>query len=382
MTLKKWHKITLLILFSFATIGLIYYFNLSNRHKAIVKTRALHALNIIDSNWDKTVTENELKLESPSLLIDGIYKSMEGPKATQFFYLDYSKQDLMWMTGFEVKAKGAKNDTSISNDFICHMNIDYIEQEHHGRWNLLHRINRQYPRAISLSHGVESVMFPKGYGFPFFSDEQFFITTQSLNHNIEDAFFQVKHDVEINYSKDKTIKPLYPKTIFMMLPFNFENLDDLKNKTLENSCIPVETKNHTYFNKNGQALSGHWKLFQGEQKITNNATEQLAIKDTMRLQQITPHLHPLAKNFILKDVTANKVIYNCEVINHDSKIGLTKTPTLSSEEGILIYPTHDYELTLITNNTTDDIQDMMASMFLFFYDEEMDQKVKAYYNAN
>lgn len=382
MTLKKWHKITVFSLVIITTIGLIYYFNLSNRHKAIVKTRALHFFKIIDSEWSKSVTADHLKLQSPSLLIDGIYKSMEGPNALQNFYLDKSKQDLLWMTGFKVEAKDSKTNNSRSNDFVCHMNIDYIEQEHHGRWNMLDRINSQYPRVISLSHGVESVNFPEGYGFPFFSDEQFFIITQALNHNINDSIFQIKHNISIVYSEHKDIKPLQPKTIFMMLPFDINDPFNSEGKIMENSCIPMETKNHTYFDKNGQALSGHWKIFKGEQTFSYNATEQLAIKDTMRLHQITPHLHPFAKQFILKDLTSGEVIYNCEVINHENKIGLTKTPEFSSKEGVLMYPNHEYELTLVTNNTTNAPQDMMASMFLFFYDEEMDLKINNYYDAH
>ena len=47
-----------------------------------------------------------------------------------------------------------------------------------------------------------------------------------------------------------------------------------------------------------------------------------------------------------------------------------------------MYPNHEYELTLITNNTTNAPQDMMASMFLFFYDEEMGLKINTFYNAH
>ncbi|WP_298239242.1 hypothetical protein [uncultured Algibacter sp.] len=381
MTLKKWHKITIISLVIITTIGLIYYFNLSNRYKAIVKTRALHFFKIIDSEWSKSLTDNYIKFQSPSLLIDGIYKSMEGPNALQNFYLNQSKQDLLWMTGFKIEAVDSKTNDNRSNDFVCHTNIDYIEQEHHGRWNMLDRINKQYPRVISLSHGVESVKFPEGYGFPFFSDEQFFIITQALNHNINDSIFQIKHDISIAYSKKRDIKPLLPRTIFMMLPFDINDPFNSEGKMMENSCIPIETKNHTYFDKNGQALSGHWKIFEGEQTFSYNATEQLAIKDTMRLHQVTPHLHPFAKQFILKDLTSGEVIYNCDVINHKNKIGLTKTPEFSSKEGVLMYPNHEYELTLVTDNTTNEVQDMMASMFLFFYDKEMDLKINTYYDA-
>ena len=32
-------------------IGGIYYLNLSNKHKAIVKTQLLHCLGLVDNNW-------------------------------------------------------------------------------------------------------------------------------------------------------------------------------------------------------------------------------------------------------------------------------------------------------------------------------------------
>ena len=45
----------------------------------------------------------------------------------------------------------------------------------------------------------------------------------------------------------------------------------------------------------------------------------------------------------------------------------------SSESGVWMYQNHEYELVLDVNNTTTTNQDMMGSMFLFFYDEELDR---------
>lgn len=379
--MKKKLKIIILISVLLSTVGLIYYFNLSNRHKAIVKTRALHFFNIINSNWEKTTNKDTIKLSSPSLLIDNVYKSMEGPKTIQTFSLNEDQEQLLWMTGFSIQAKDLKRDSLISNDFICHMNIDYIEQEHHGRWNMLDRINRQYPRLISLSHGIERIDFPKGYGYPFFSNEKFNMATQSLNHNIKDSTFLINHEIFIKYNHEKNIKPLQPKNIFMMLPFDINN-PDKKLKDISNSCIPLETKNHTYFNDNGQAFSGHWKIDSGKQFFKCKVTDQLNIKDTVTLHQITPHLHPFAEKLVLKDITTNTDIYTCNVINHKDRIGLAQTLGFSSEKGITMYPDHEYEINLVTNNTSGKTQDMMASMFLFLYDKEMHTKITKYYNAN
>ncbi len=45
----------------------------------------------------------------------------------------------------------------------------------------------------------------------------------------------------------------------------------------------------------------------------------------------------------------------------------------SSESGVWMMQNHSYELVLEVNNTTTIDQDMMGSMFLFFYDEEFDR---------
>lgn len=380
--MKKCYKIIFIVFCSLIFFGAIYYISLSNRHQAIIKTRLLHSLHIIDPEWSKNTTTKNIQLTSPSFLIDNIYKSMEGPKASTFFTLAPEKDELNWMTGYSVNALNPINNKQLSNDLVCHFNIDYQDQEHHGKWNLLDRVNKQYPRLLSLSHGIESINFPIGFGYPFFSNEKFFITTQVLNHNIIDSTFNIKHEINIKYTTKKTLKPLYPKTIYMMLPFNMDGIDKPFNKIPENSCIPVETKNHTYFNKSGETLSGHWKIFKEEKKYTYDTTKQLGIKDTVTVHQIVPHLHPFAKKFSLIDKTNNSIIYSCDVINHENKIGLTSTPSLSSEKGVIMYPTHQYELELITNSPLDEPQDMMASLFLFLYDKELDLKIKKFNHEN
>jgi len=382
MAFKKCYKITFSILCLLIVSGTIYYSLLSNRHQAIIKTRLLHSLHIIDPEWSTNTTERNILLTSPTFFIDNIYKSMEGPKASTFFSLNSEKDELNWMTSYTVKALSPINNKQLSNDLICHFNIDYQDQEHHGKWNLLDRINKQYPRLLSLSHGIESFSFPKGFGYPFFSNEKFFITTQALNHNITDSIFNIKHRINIEYTTKEILKPLRPKTIYMMLPFKMDATNKPISQIPENSCIPVETKNHTYYNKAGETLSGHWKIFKEEKKYTYDATEQLDIQDTVTVHQIIPHLHPFAKKFTLKDKTNNTIIYTCDVINHTNKIGLTNTPSFSSQKGIIMYPTHQYELELITKSTLDEPQDMMASLFLFFYDKEMDLKINKYNNEN
>ena len=77
--------------------------------------------------------------------------------------------------------------------------------------------------------------------------------------------------------------------------------------------------------------------------------------------------------FSLYDMTEDKVVYTFECENYDDKIGLKNVPTYSSSEGIALYADHKYKLVLITNNTSNDKRDMMAVLYAYVYDREMDE---------
>ncbi|MCB0382141.1 MAG: hypothetical protein KDD05_02210, partial [Psychroserpens sp.] len=107
-------------------------------------------------------------------------------------------------------------------------------------------------------------------------------------------------------------------------------------------------------------------------------THQLQLKDSTTMHQIATHLHPFAETLALRDKTEERTLFVSKAENYKDKIGLKTVSYFSSKEGIMLYPDHDYELVLQTNNTSDVNQDMMASMFVFLYDKEMHDKLKQY----
>jgi hypothetical protein len=350
---------------------------LPNRHKAIVKTTVLHKLHIIDSDWDVSTASHQYKMISPSFLIDGIYKSMEGPKASNYVQLSQDST-LLWITGFQVKALNAKSKQRISDDFICHTNVDFNDVKYYSSFDLKDRIGKQYPRMTSLSHGLESFDFPNGYGVPMKGNDLLFVTTQTLNHNIPDANFQAKHEVVINYQQNSTeLKPLMSRTAFIMLPY--EKRDPFKEPTdpSTDQCIPVETKNHSYEDGNGNMMSGHWVVPPGKNMYRSSVGNQLQIKDSLRLHAAAIHVHPFATAISLIDKNDGTVIFKSRILNHRRKTGLENVEPFSSEEGLWLYADHDYEIVLDVDNTTAENQDMMGSMFLFFYDKELDDILHA-----
>lgn len=355
--------------------GSIIYLQLSNRHKAIVKTQFLHFTGILDSDWSVSNHSNLYQMESPTFLIDGIYKSMEGPKASRYIQLN-QKKELLWITGFEVKAFDAETEKEISKDFICHMNVDINDAVYFGNFGLANRIGKQYPRLTSLSHGLEQFNFPEGYAVPVHGNDFLYVTTQTLNHNIPKINKKVKHEVAISYEKGtKKLKSLLSRTAFIQLPFDEFNPNKQPLDHGSNQCIPVETKNHTYTCANGKKLSGHWKIPLGKMTYRSAIDEHLALDKPMRLHFAAPHVHPFTTSIGIYDKTEGKMLFNCPVKNHIDRIGLDKIATFSSTIGIWLYPNHAYEMVLTCNNTSKEDQDMMGSMFLFFYDQELDTKI-------
>jgi hypothetical protein len=124
--------------------GIITYNLLSNRHKAIIKTTLVHKLGLVDNNWLVENDAKEYKMLSPTFIIDAIYKSMEGPKSSRYIQLSQN-DEMLWITGFDVKALDAKTNEVISNDYICHMNVDLNDVNYYGSWGLNDRIGKQYP---------------------------------------------------------------------------------------------------------------------------------------------------------------------------------------------------------------------------------------------
>ena len=372
MMKSRTFKIFGIAVLAMSLIGGVWYWQLPNRHKAIIKTTLLHKLRIIDADWGIDNDLAEYKMISPAFLIDGIYKSMEGPKAANYVQLSQDST-VLWLTGFHVRAIDAKTRRQVSNDFICHTNVDFNDARYYGGFHLTDRIGKQYPRMTSLSHGLENFVFPKGYGVPMKGNDLLFVITQTLNHNKPSINFQVKHEVTIDYSKNaENLKPLMSRTAFIMLPY--DKRDPFKEPTdpASNQCIPVETKNHSYDDGHGNMMSGHWVIPIGKNSYRSNVNNQLMIADSLRLHAAAIHVHPFATSITLFDKTESKPVFISRIINHKDRIGIEKIEQFLSETGIWLYKTHDYELVLTVDNTTNEQQDMMGSMFLFFYDKELD----------
>ena len=369
---------TLFIIFIAVVLGSsITYYTLSSRHQALLKTRFLHTFRILDPDWEIIIAENAFRLASPELLVDDIYQSMDGPQA--FIYLDINPNNskMKWITGF--KAEVIQNGTKAhNNDLLCHTNIDYYDAVHYKNLKIPKRINIVYPRLGTLSNGTNELNFPTGFGFPVASDDKFIVASRTLNHNIEDAFFKVRHYIDFKTKNgDEPLKPLIPKALVMLQNFDKDNPYNPNLSQDPNLCTPVDLKSHTYKDDEGVVLSSHWILPSGNTQYEYDITYQLALKEDTTIHAMIAHLHPYAKNFSLYDMTADEFVYSFKCENYDEKIGLKNVPTYSSAEGIKLFADHKYKLVLVTTNTAIESRDMMAVLYAYVYDREMDDHLRS-----
>lgn len=361
-----------------------YFLTFSKVKQNQIKNFVLHKVGILSSEW-KISTEKEndnfiTTFSSPTLFVDDIYTSMQGPHTNERFKLNETEDELYWVTKFE----GVANSKFNSNDFICHMNLFHSNVEHFSRLGFKERINLQDSRLITLTSGTLSLNFPKGFAYPIYSNEKMFISSQALNLYKKEDKFNVNFDLKLHYSKNKKkkLKPLYMKYLVLSLPYT----DDMQKN--ENSlerldigapfvecAAPSSDNRFEAENSNGDKFTAFWKVPPGEYTYINDVTSVLNLQKTQKVHFINAHVHPYATSLELKNNTTNKTVFKSIITNSDGKKGIESISSFSSIEGVALYPNHKYTLIQKVNNTSKIESDMMASMFVYFYDEALDLKL-------
>ncbi|MGK0486258.1 MAG: hypothetical protein ACJAYI_001767, partial [Myxococcota bacterium] len=126
----------------------------------------------------------------------------------------------------------------------------------------------------------------------------------------------------------------------------------------------------------GRVFSAHWQVEPGRQVNSTPVTEFLEISYDTTVHYVSVHLHPFAQSLSLRDLTTGETVLHAEATSIDTGIGLKHVETITSEEGVRIFADHKYELVSVYENTTDQMQDSMAVMFLYLHDKEFVKPVK------
>ncbi len=316
---------------------------------------------------------------SDTYLVDQKYRSMLGPQSTRAIRLgEPDREELIWITGFRAVMVGADGDAPMSQEFMCHSNLDMNMRLHRRLLGL----DREAPdRVFTLSQGQQDLRFPDGFGMPVLSSEPFRLTTQVLNLNDQKGPIEVRHRVTVEYVRDddavEPMKPLFQVVANGLVLIDgkdpYFNIEAADPNVHGEGCLVGQsavTADHLVADAQGRRFSGHWVVAPGRQVNHTNVTRFMNLPFDTTVHYIAVHLHPFAESLELRDLTADRTVYHSRARGSEGRIGLDHVDHFSSREGVPLFKDHEYELVSVYENTSDEPQDSMAVMYLYVLDHD------------
>jgi hypothetical protein len=310
--------------------------------------------------------------------IDTKYKSMRGPSGIKSLQLLEGDPELLWIVGYETLVVDAERDEPMSQEFMCHANLDFDAAEYYDMFKSSVPLSG---RVFTLSQGQQTIAFPQGFGIPVGSHLPLELATQVLNLNLDDPDLQVRHHIKIHFVRDKEVTtPMIP--LFQGAVEGFKSLEDARyygvpegevDPALHGQGCSVgfpAAGGSTDDDEFGQRFTAHWVVAPGREVNVTNVTRFLNLPFDTEVHYIAVHLHPFAESLTLRDLTLNRDIYSAKVDNSKNRIGIDRVDYYSSDEGIKLYKDHQYELISVYDNTSGEDADSMAVMYLYLHEKQ------------
>lgn len=313
---------------------------------------------------------------SSTYKIDKKYPSMRGPFSVEpLMLVETPKPELLWIVGFEATVVGADGETPMSQEFMCHSNLDFKPESYFQHFKSNASMSG---RLFTLSQGQQVVSFPEGFGMPIMSTESLSIMTQVLNLNIDEPDLDVRHRVVIRFIRDADLD----EPLVALYQAGAQGMKSLEDAPAQYGFASFEEDNHgpgcsvgktaidgsMYVDEHGRKFTGHWVVKPGREENRTLVTRYLQLQFDTTIHAIAVHLHPFAETLELNDLTAKSTVFKSKVRAVPDKIGIEHIDSLASAEGIPIFRDHDYEVVSVYNNTTQEDVDSMAVMFLYLRD--------------
>ena len=325
---------------------------------------------------------DSLIVRSDILSIDTIYRSMLGPYSPSTFVdLSGIKEDIIWLVGYQCKVFNAKNHQQVSDDYLCHNNLNYGEPNNYP-WEI--KTLGSEKRIFTLTSGQTRITLPSGTGIPIYTVNNLVFFSQALNHNTFPIELDTYQEITIFFYRrqnaPKNIKALYPQTPFVTTKlsgptggYNATTSDYYIPALLcgidsASSChisYPPNAKYNPYIDDYGRTYTGHWKLSKDKESWTTNITNMLNLSKNSIVLAAGSHVHPYSQRLELWDLTINQKLHALSALNYENKIGLTSIE-FSNELRILLNKDHQYALRSFYNcSDTSTGHTGMANMCLY-----------------
>jgi hypothetical protein len=201
-TMHRLRKLILVFLCIAFLIGIIFLLFKKSPKKDFTKWYAAYAKK--EAGLPNEYIFCDTIILSDTMRINKIMRSMEGPYSiTNFTFgkgiINKFFPHLIWLTGYQLDVIDATTNKKISDDFMCHNNMNIVDKNS-VPWKL--ETQGSNTRLFTITEGQTKLKLPKGYGIPVLSNQQLEIVSQVLNHNIADTNFIVRQRIKITYIKE------------------------------------------------------------------------------------------------------------------------------------------------------------------------------------
>jgi hypothetical protein len=315
-----------------------------------------------------------LQVLSETYVIDRKYQSMQGPSSTvELTVLPGEEPELVWITGFRAEAVEPDGATRVPPEFLCHSNLSYDAARHR---ELFGWSKRTANRLFTLSQGQSGVDLPEGFGIPVMSNEMLTLTTQVLNHNVPDTLMHVRVRVTLDYVRDRNLaqpfKPLYMKAANALVSLDGENAAYGAAHAMHGggSSEGTAASGRVIRDRLGREFAGHWIVPPGRQENKTLVTNWMNLPGDATAHYIAVHVHPFAESLTLTDLTAGETVFASTMTGFPDRIGLQQVTSFAGAKGIDLPAAHEYQLTSVYDNTSGEMQEAMAVMYMYLLDEK------------
>jgi len=318
---------------------------------------------------------------SKDFTIDTIYRSMQGPYEIKHIQLGEKSEDILWITAYESEVISTDTEVKVSDGYMCHSNLNFADTST-VPWRLNAAVNNS--RIFTLSEGQTKLEMPKGFGIPVPSGQKFELVSQVLNHHNNEINLEVKHKAKIKYQKNSnTLKALYQKSIFITKQYagpegkygtpkqcaDFHEHEEVVNKSNEHDCgvHNFKGKYDPYKDNYGRMYTGHWEIPYGPDTLKTNVSRMMELRKETKIHLIGVHLHPFAEALEFWDISDKKLLYSASMDKDSLDFSFKSIHYYTSDEGISVFPDHQYELKSVYNSTdSSNMHSAMAVMYLYF----------------
>jgi cyclophilin family peptidyl-prolyl cis-trans isomerase len=345
-----------------------------------------------------------LQVTTAPFVIDRRYKSMEGPSVSLPINLKALRSaggklqmetapmrsghiaakaeipvynggtELWWFRGAKIEVLAPDSDRPADPGFMCHFNLDVNQEDRKGLFPTLPGFTK---RIMIFTNGMTEFVLPRGYGIPVASEETWSCLFQALNHNL-DGEHSFRHRVTLYFNRHLGLNtPL--RALTWTAPFVAPPLDgDGEAASKICSCcgtpkMGLDARPDTrgrFQMKDGRTATGHWVVPPGRWSWNNPVREfSSGFDQDRKLVATWSHIHPFAERLVLrafdKDCDSPRDIFVSTIKNAEKGVGLVQIDRLSTEQGISMPATSNYELEVFYNNTSGVRQDAMAVMGLY-----------------